>query len=160
MRRRYKVLVFSKSSGRYVSLVVEWQDEHRAWHSKTIKSYGPATQQAMTQAQADLQDLERLASDVAAPVPVDTINDAIWAGFISATNNPLVGLAFGPLLAVRDLIHLGSYLISNASVNLEQKVNITQPSMPASERVQFIQWLQQFSSEDQALILVYQWQYV
>jgi len=159
MRRRYRLLTFQKGSGQYLSLVVEWQDVHGAWHSKTVNSYGLATQEAMAQAQADLQDLERLASDATAPVPIGTINDAIWAGFLSAAGNPLVGLTLGPLLAIRDLIHLGSYLISNTSGNLAQKVNVTQPNMPAPERAQFIQWLQQFSGGDQALILAYQWRF-
>ena len=159
MRRRYKLLVFRKASGQYISLVVEWQDNNRAWHSRTVRSDGVTTQQARTQAQADLQELEQIAGDATAPIPVGTIGDAVWAGFVGGLNDPLLGLTLGPVLAVRDLTHLGSYLISMASENLERKVSVTQPDMPANERTQFTQWLRQHSNEDQALVLAYQWRY-
>ena len=158
MRRRLRVLTFNKGANRYVSLVVEWQDEYGAWHSKVIRSYGLSTSLAQEQSQSDLEELERLASDPSTPIPTGTLGDAVWAGLRTAIHNPLL-LPFAPLFFPRDLVHLGAYVIAQGSGNLAQKVAVTQPGMPADEQGSFLSWLSTHSLQDQATILAYQWRY-
>ena len=158
MRRKFRLLKFRKSYGEYLSLVVEWQDAQGGWHSKVVRSYGaPLTPQVTAQAEADVQELQRLAGDEAAPIPIGTLSDAIWTGFQQTLANPLTSLPFLPLLVARDLAHLGGYVIAQASGDLDWKVGATQPELPASERAGFIAWLRSLSQEDQALALAYQW---
>jgi hypothetical protein len=158
MRRKFRLLRFRKSYGDYLSLVVEWQDAEGAWHSKVVRSYGaPLSSQVTAQAEADVQELQRLASDEAAPIPIGTLSDAIWTGFQQTLENPIASLLALPLLVARDLAHLGGYVIAQASGDLDWKVAATQPEMPASERSGFLAWLRSLSQEDQARALAYQW---
>ncbi|MEK7847592.1 MAG: hypothetical protein AAB270_01575, partial [Chloroflexota bacterium] len=152
MRRRFRLLRFKKSTGDYLSLVVEWQDAQGTSRSKVVRSYGaPLTPPAV--AQADVEELQRLAGDQAAPIPVGTLSDAIWAGLQETLANPVATLPALPLLVARDLAHLGGYLLAQASGELEQKVAATQPGMPEGERGRFVAWLRRLPEEDQALAL-------
>ena len=158
MRRKFRLLRFRKSYGEYLSLVVEWQDAQGAWRSKVVRSYGaPLTLQVTAQAEADVQELQRLAGDDAAPIPVGTLSDGIWTGFQKTLENPITSLPFLPLLVARDLAHLGGYVIAQASGDLHWKVAATQPELPAAERAEFVAWLRSLSPEEQALALAYQW---
>lgn len=159
MRRRYRVLTFNKASGQYLSLGVEWQDTHGAWHTKVVRSYGSSTPTTISQVQGDLAELQRLASNPSDPIPLDTINDTVWAGFAQSIQNPLAALPFTPLLIARDLAHLASYVIAHTSGDVTQMATVTQPKMPAAEQVRFVQWLSGHSSNDQASILAYQWKF-
>ena len=157
MRRRFRLLRFKKSTGDYLSLVVEWQDAQGTSRSKVVRSYGADTAWSSSQAQADLEELQRLAGGEEAPIPVGTLNDAVWAGFQQTLEDPIAALPSLPLLAARDLIHLGSYVLAQASGNLEQKVLATQPEMPARERRRLVTWLGALSEQDRGLALAYRW---
>ncbi len=100
-----------------------------------MRSYGADTAWSRAQAQADLEELQRLAGGEEAPIPVGTLNDAVWAGFQQTPQDPIAALPSLPLLAARDLIHLGGYVLAQASGDLEQKVLATQPEMPAVEGI-------------------------
>ena len=155
MRRKYRLLSFKK--GPWLSLVTEWQDATGAWRSKVVRSYGADTASSRAQAQADLEELQRLAGAEDAPIPVGTLNDAIWSGFQQTLEDPVASIPSVPILALRDLIHLGGYVLAQASGDLEQKVLVTQPEMPARERRRLVTWLGKQSDEDRALALAYQW---
>ena len=159
VRRRFRLLTFNKASGQYLSLGSEWQDMHGAWHSRVVRSYGPTTPVTSAQAQGDLQELQRLASDPSDPIPFDTINDAGWAGFSQSVQNPLVALPFAPILIARDLAHLAAYVIAHASGDIKQKVVVTQPNMQPHEQERLVEWLSKYSSSDQSSILAYQWRF-
>jgi hypothetical protein len=158
MRRRFRVLRFKRGDNEYLSLAAEWQDAHDAWRSRVVRSYGaPVTAETRAQAEADRQELQRLAGDEQAPIPIGTLNDAVWAGLRETLTNPMASLPALPFLAARDLAHLGGYVLAQVSGNLAQKVTATQPQMPAEERDQVVAWLVSLSPEDQALALAYQW---
>jgi hypothetical protein len=158
MRRNFRVLTFKRATGQYLSLVVEWQEGPSNWRSRVVRSYGaPVTAETRAQAEADRQELQRLAGDEKAPIPIGTLNDAVWAGLRETLANPMASLPALPFLAVRDLAHLGGYVLAQLSGGLEQKVAATQPQMPAEERDQVVAWLASLSPEDQALALAYQW---
>lgn len=159
MRRRYRLLAFKKGEREYLSLVVEYQDEHGAWHSKVIKSYGQNTARVLDQAQADLDELERLAARETDPIPVGMVDQVIWASFYQTLRNPLAELPLIPLGIARDLSHLAASVINSVSGNLQAQINVTQPSMEPWERQQFLGWLEQQSQDDQRAILAYQWKY-
>ena len=159
MRRRYRLLVFKKGEREYLSLVVEYQDGHGAWHSRVVKSYGQSTLRVLDQAQADLDELERLASIETDPIPVGTVDEVIWSSFYQTLQNPLPMLPFIPLGIARDLSHLASSVISSVSGNLQAQIDITQPSMQPWERQQFLGWLEPQSQDNQRAILAYQWRY-
>lgn len=159
MRRRYRLLVFKKGGRKYLSLVVEYQDGHRAWHSKVVKSYGKNTPGVLARAQADVDELKRLASKETAPIPVGTVDEVIWASFYQTLQNPLAVLPFIPLGIARDLSHLAASAINSVSGNLQAQIKVTQPSMEPRERQQFLGWLEQQSQHDQRSILAYQWKY-
>jgi len=160
MRRRYRILSFIKGDREYVSLVVEYQDGSGAWHSRVVKSYGNSTPEVLIQAQNDLEELERLASNENDPIPIGTVDEAIWASFYQSLENPLVALPLAPLGIVRDLSHLAASIISSASGDLIAQINVTQPSMEPRERQQFLHWLSRYSQENQRAILAYQWKYI
>ncbi len=158
MRRKYRLLSFKKgAAGSYLSLVAEWQDATGAWRSKVVRSYGADTAASRAQAQADLEELQRIAGGENAPIPVGTLNDAIWSGFQQTLEDPITALPSLPLLAARDLIHLGGYVLAQASGDLQQKALATQPEMPAKERRRLVTWLGGLTEDDLALALAYQW---
>ena len=159
MRRRYRLLSFRKNNRIYLSLVVEYQDEHGAWHSRVIKSYGVSTPEKLIQAQNNLDELESLAENEDEPIPVGTIDEAIWADFYKTLKNPLKSLPVIPFGIVRDLSHLAASVISTASGDLAAQINVTQPSMEPWEKEQFFEWLSGHSREEQSAILAYQWKY-
>lgn len=159
MRRRYRLLAFNKSGRQYLSLVVEYQDEHGAWHSRVIKSYGQNTPGVLTQAQTDLEELERLGAKESDPIPVGTVDEVIWASFYQTLQNPLAELPLIPLGIARDLSHLAASVINSVSGNLQAQIKVTQPSMKPWERQEFLGWLKQQSQDDQRVILAYQWKY-
>jgi len=159
VHRRYRLLIFRKYGREYLSLVVEYQDEHGAWHSKVIKSYGISSPQRIAQAQDNLGELERLASSEDTPIPVGTVDEAIWANFYSTLRNPLRTLPVIPLGIVSDLSHLAASIISSASGDLAAQINATQPTMGPDEKQLFLQWLSSHSQEEQKAILAYQWKY-
>jgi len=159
MRRRYRLLAFRKGEREYLSLVVEYQDEHGAWHSRVVKSYGQNTAAALNQAQTDLDELEHLAARESDPIPVGTVDEVIWASFYQTLQNPLGQLPLIPLGIARDLSHLAASVINSVSGNLQAQINVTQPSMRLRERQQFLDWLEQKSPNEQRAILAYQWKY-
>ena len=152
-------MAFNKGSVQYLSLKVEWQDRHGAWHGKIVRSYGIGTPESRGQADADLGELQRLAPDPSAPIPIGTLSDSIWSGLRQALGDPAGTFLFGPLLAARDLAHLGAYIIAEATGSISQKVGATQPHMGHAERQRFIQWLSRFSGQDCASILAFQWKF-
>lgn len=158
MRRRYRLLTFKKSQS-YLNLRVEWQNRQGSWVGTGVRSYGVDTPVTRAQANEDVQELQRLAGDDLDPLPTGTLSDAVWAGLATAIQDPASAFPFGPLLAARDLIHLGALVIAQGSGNLAQKVEVTQPGMPSSERASFMAWLASHSPSDQAAILAYQWRY-
>jgi len=155
LRRRYRLLSFKK--GPWLSLVAEWHDATGTGRSKVVRSYGADTAWSRAQAQADLAELQRLAGGEEAPIPVGTLNDAVWAGFQQTLEDPIAALPSLPLLAARDLIHLGGYVLAQASGDLEQKVLATQPEMPAQERRRLVTRLGALSEQDRGLALAYRW---
>lgn len=159
MRRRYRLLAFNKGQRQYLSMVVEYQDEHGAWHSRVVKSYGQNTPRVLDQAQADLDELERLAARETDPIPVGTVDEVIWASFYQTLRNPLAELPLIPLGIARDLSHLAASVINSVSGNLQAQIKVTQPSMEPWERQEFLGWLEQQSQDDQRVILAYQWKY-
>jgi len=159
MRRRYRLLAFNKGDREYLSLVVEYQDGHGAWHSKVVKSYGQNTPGVLARAQADLDELERLASNPSDAIPVGTVDEVIWASFYRTLQNPLAELPLIPLGIARDLSHLAASVINSVSGNLQAQIKVTQPSMKPWERQEFLGWLEQQSQDDQRVILAYQWKY-
>jgi hypothetical protein len=159
MRRRYRLLIFKKNGREYPSLVVEYQDESGAWHSKVVKSYGLSSAQMLVQAQNNLEELERLASSEDNPIPVGTVDEAIWASFYATMKNPLKNLLVIPLGIVSDLSHLAASIIGSVSGNLAAQVDVTQPTMESNEKLQFLQWLSNHLAEEQKAILAYQWKY-
>lgn len=159
MRRRYRLLAFTKGGRQYLSLVVEYQDEHSAWHSKVVKSYGQNTAPAFAQAQANIDELIRLASGDTDPIPIGTVDEVIWAGFYQALKNPLTSLPFIPFLVGQDLSHLAASVINSVLRNKQAQIEVTQPSMKPAERQQFLSWLEQKAQDDQWAILAYQWKY-
>ena len=159
MRRRYRLLAFKKGEREYLSLVVEYQDGHGAWHSRVVKSYGQNTPRVLDQAQADLDELERLAARETDPIPVGTVDEVIWASFYQTLQNPLAELPLIPLGIARDLSHLASSVISSVSGNLQAQIRVTQPSMKPRERQKFLGWLEQQPQDDQRAIFAYQWKY-
>ena len=160
MRRRYRLLTFRKNDREYLSLVVEYQDEYGAWHSRVIKSYGVSTSETLIQAQNNLEELERLARSESDPIPIGTVDEVIWASFYQTLVNPLKALPLLPLGIARDLSHLAASVISTASGNLSTQIDVTQPTMEPRERQQFLQWLSSHSREEQGAILAYQWKYM
>lgn len=159
MRHRYRLLTFKKYGREYLSLVVEYQDEHGAWHSKVVKSYGTSTSQKLVQAQNNLEELERLASSEDTPIPVGTVDEAIWVNFYQTVRNPLKTLPVIPFGTVSDLSHLVASIISDVSGDLAAQINVTQPTMEHDEKQWFLQWLSGLSQEEQKAILAYQWKY-
>lgn len=159
MRRRYRLLAFNKGRRQYLSLVVEYQDEHGAWHSRVVKSYGQNTPGVLDQAQADLDELERLAARETDPIPVGRVDEVIWASFYQTLQDPLASLPVIPLGIARDLSHLAASVINSVTGNLQAQINVTQPSMKPRERQQFLDWIEQKSPDDQRAILAYQWKY-
>lgn len=159
MRRRFRVMAFSKGSVQYLSLKVEWRDQHGAWHGKIVRSYGVVTPESRVQADADLGELQRLAPDPSAPIPIGTLSDSIWAGLHQALGDPAGTFPFVPLLAARDLAHLGAYIIAEATGDISQKVVATQPHMGEAERERFVQWLSGISGRDCASILAFRWKF-
>ena len=159
MRRRYRLLNFRKGGREYLSLVVEYQDEHGAWHSRVIKSYGQNTAVTLGLAQTSLDELVRLASEETDPIPIGTVDEVIWAGFYQALEKPLTSLPFIPFLAGHDLSHLAASVINSVLRNAQAQIEVTQPSMESSERQQFLNWLEQKAQNDQWAILAYQWKY-
>ncbi len=160
MRRRYRILTFKKYAGEYLSLVVEYQDEHGAWHSRTVKSYGISNPQKLGQAQNNLEELARLASSEDTPIPIGTVDEAIWANFYETLRNPLKTFPVIPFGIVRDLSHMAASIISAASGDLASQINATQPTMEPDERQGFLQWLSGHSLEEQRIILAYQWRFM
>lgn len=159
MRRRYRLLTFKKGGREYLSLVVEYQDEHGAWHSKVVKSYGQNVPAVLARAQADLEELGHFAGGDSDPVPTGTVDEVIWASFYQTVANPLAMLPFIPLGVARDLSHLVASVISSFTGDLEAQVDATQPTMGPWERNQFLSWLGRQSQDDQRAILAYQWRY-
>jgi len=159
MHRRYRILTFKKYAGEYLSLVVEYQDEHGAWHSRVVKSYGISTPQTLAQAQSNLEELERLGSSEDAPIPIGSVDEAIWANFYQTLRNPLKTLLVIPFGIVSDLSHLVASIISDASGDLAGQIDATQPTMEPREKQRFLQWLSSHSAEEQKGILAYQWKY-
>ena len=160
MNRRYRLLIFKKYDREYLSLVVEYQDEHGAWHSKVVKSYGISSPQRLAQAQNNLEELERLTSGEDAPIPIGTVDEAIWANFYETMRNPLKTLPVIPFGIVSDLSHLAASIISTASGDLNAQIDVTQPTMESDEKQWFLQWLSSHSQEEQREILAYQWKYM
>lgn len=140
--------------------MVEYQDEHGAWHSRVVKSYGISSPQRLTQAQSNLEELERLASSEDTPIPIGTVDEAIWANFYETLRNPLKTLPVIPFGIVSDLSHVAASIISAASGDLAAQINVTQPTMEPDEKQWFLQWLSNHSSEEQREILAYQWKYM
>lgn len=159
MRRRYRILTFRKSGRVYVSLVVEYQDESGAWHSRVVKSYGNSTPEVLIQAQSDLEEIERLASSEDDPIPVGTVDEVIWSSFYQTLKTPLLSLPLLPFGIARDFSHLAASVISSASGDLTAQIIVTQPSMAPWERQQFFDWLAGRSPDDQRASLAYQWRY-
>jgi len=159
MRRRYRILTFKKYSREYLSLVVEYQDEHNAWHSRVVKSYGISTPQRLVQAQNNLEELEQLARGENDPIPVGTVDEVIWANFYETVRNPLKTLPVIPFGIVNDLSHLAASIISTALGDLAAQISVTQPTMEPDEKQWFLQWLYNHSPEEQKEILAYQWKY-
>jgi len=159
MRRRYRILTFRKIGREYLSLVVEYQDEYGAWHSRVIKSYGISIPETLIQAQNDLDELERLARSESDPIPIGTVDEVIWASFYKTLRNPLMTLPSVPFGIARDLSHLAASIISTASGDLEAQINVTQPTMEPEEKQRFLQWLSSHSPKEQRVILAYQWKY-
>ena len=159
MRRRFRVVTFKKGSVQYLGLRVEWQDDHGAWHGKTVRSYGVGTTESQFQADADLGELRRLAPNPSAPIPIGMLSDSIFAGLQQALDNPIEAFPFFPLLVARDLAHLGANVISQAIGDIPQKVLVTQPHMDDRERARFVGWLSKFSEDDRASILAFQWKF-
>jgi len=159
MRRRYRLLAFKKGNRQYLSLVVEYQDEHGAWHSKAVKSYGHNSPRVLTRAEADLDELERLATRETDPIPVGTVDEVIWSSFYQTLQNPLASLPVIPLGIARDLSHLAALVIDSVTGNLQAQIKVTQPCMEPQERRQLLGWLEQQSQDDQRAMLAYQWKY-
>ena len=159
VQRRFRVVAFNKGSVRYLSLRVEWRDGHGAWRGKTVRSYGVGTAESQVQADADRLELQRLAPDPSAPIPIGMLTDAVWAGLRQALGDPVAAFPFLPLLAARDLAHLGANVISQAIGDIPQQVSVTQPHMDDRERPRFIRWLSEFSEDDRASILSFQWKF-
>jgi hypothetical protein len=159
MRRRYRILTFRKSGRAYVSLIVEYQEGSGAWHSRVVKSYGNSSPEVLTQAQNDLEELERLASSEEDPVPVGTVDEVIWASFYQTLKNPLLALPLLPLGIARDFSHLAAAVISSASGDLTAQINVTQPGMAPWERQKFYDWLAGQPPDNQRASLAYQWRY-
>lgn len=160
MRRRYRILTFRKNDRGYLSLVVEYQDAHGAWHSRVIKSYGISMSERLIQAQNNLEELEGLARSESDPIPIGTVDEVIWASFYQTLENPLKALPLLPLGIARDLSHLAASVISTASGDLAAQIKVTQPGMETWEKQQFLQWLSSHSPEEKRAILAYQWKYL
>ncbi|MBA7712473.1 hypothetical protein ES703_121450 [subsurface metagenome] len=140
-------------------LGVEYQDEHGAWHSRVIKSYGQNTAVMLGLAQTSLDELVHLASEETDPIPIYTFDEMIWADFYKTLKEPLTSLPLIPFLADRDLSDLAASVIGSVVRNVQAQVEITQPSMEPSERQQFLSWLEQKAEDEQWAILAYQWKY-
>ena len=157
MPRRYRVVTYSKGGHQYIQLVVEYRDHGGTWHTKLIKSYGQLTLDTRASAQQDLAELQQLASQDNDPVPIGTVDQAIWAGFYQTLENPLKELPVIPLHVLRDFAHLGAWIIDSVTSSLSQKVSHTQLHMSTQGQAQFVAWLRRKPEPEHAKILAYLW---
>ena len=157
MPRRYRLVKYNKSGRYYIQLVVEYRDRQGLWHTKLVKSYGQFSANVQEQGHQDLAELQQLASQDGDPVPIGTVDQTIWASFYRTLENPLRELPVIPLGMLRDLGHLGAWVINMTVGSLASKVNVTQPHMSAQEQAQFAAWLEQKPSQEHAKILAYKW---
>ena len=137
--------------------MVDYRDQQGLWHTKLVKSYGQVATHLQAQAQQDLAELQQLASADGDPVPVGTVDQAIWAGFYQTLQNPVKELPVIPLHVLRDFAHLGAWIIDSMTGNSPQKVSHTQRHMSTQEQAQFVAWLQQKPQAEHAKILAYLW---
>ena len=164
--RHYKVVEYNKGARRYLQLVVQFTDLQGVWRTRAVRSYGQVTEEAVAQAQSDLEELERYAGDPNAPIPVAPVNEAIWRNYCKIQRaglpSPLDPIATLQALggAVEDIAHVIGWVVSDAIGSIPVKVDITQPKMSAAQKQQFMQWLANFGREDQRKLLAYQWEYL
>lgn len=157
MPRRYRLVTYNEGGRQYIQLVLEYRDHQGVWHTKLVKSYGQITAYMQELANRDLAELQRLASQDTDPIPIGTVDQAVWAGFYRTLENPISELPIIPLEVLRDLGHLGAWIINTAVGSLPSKVSVTQPHMSVQEQAQFVTWLQQRPAMEQAIILAYRW---
>lgn len=164
--RHYRLTQSSKGSSRYLQLVVQFPSPPGVWRTNAVRSYGQVSQEAEAQAQSDLEELQKYASDPGAPIPTGVVNDVIWQNFqrFSQTGPPSPLNPAGVLEALQgtatDLAHLAGWIISDAVGDVATKVSITQPDMDETHKQRFIQWLGGFPSEVQRRLLAYRWRFV
>jgi len=164
--RRYKIVQYHKGSNHYMQLVVQFTDPQGVWRTHAVRSYGQVTFEATRQAASDLNELEQYAANPNDPIPIGPVNEAIWRNYQKVCQEGLPSPLdpSGTLEAVQgaasDIAHLIGWIIADATGDVATKVNITQPQMGATEKQQFIMWLQNFPSSAQRKLLAYQWQYV
>ena len=165
VHRHYKVVEYNKGAHRYLQLVVQFTDLQGVWRTRAVRSYGQVTEEAVAQAQSDLEELERYAGDPNAPIPVAPVNEAIWRNYCKIQQaglpSPLDPIGTLQALggAVEDMAHVIGWVVSDAIGSIPVKVDITQPKMSAAQKQQFMQWLANFGREDQRKLLAYQWEY-
>ncbi len=157
MPRRYRIVTYNKDSRQYIQLIMEYRDHQGIWHTKLVKSYGQFSPETQRSAQQDLTEIQQLAIQDNDPIPIGTVDQAIWAGFYRTLENPIGELPLIPLNALRDFAHLGAWIIDSVSGNLPQKVSHTQPHMSAEDQARFVAWLQQKPAAEHARILAYLW---
>lgn len=166
IHRRFKIVQYNKSNISYLQLVVQFTDPQGVWRTRSVRSYGQVTPEAMRQAESNLSELEQYASDPNAPIPIGPVNEAIWRNYQKVCNEGLpspldpVGTLEAVQGAASDIAHLIGWIIADTTGDVATKVNITQPSMSITEKQQFMNWLVGFSFQAQRKLLSYQWQYV
>jgi len=166
VHRHYKVVEYSKGDRRYLQLVVQFTDTEGVWRTRSVRSYGQVTQEAVEQAQSDFEELQRYAGDPNAPIPVAPVNEAIWRNYCKVQRTGLpsplnpIGTIQALSGAVGDIAHVIGWIISDAVGTVPLKVDITQPHMSRTDKQQFMQWLASYNPEEQRKILAYQWKYL
>jgi hypothetical protein len=136
---------------------MEYRDHQGMWHTKLVKSYGQFFPETQRLAQQDLAEIQQLASQDDDPIPIGTVDQAIWDGFYRTLENPIRELPVIPLNALRDFAHLGAWIIDSVSGNLPQKVSHTHPHMSPVDQARLVLWIQQKPAAEHAKILAYLW---
>jgi len=164
--RHYRVVQYAKGGARYIQLIVQYPDPPGTWRTKAVRSYGQVTPEAESQAQSDLNELQRHASDSDAPVPTGVVDEVIWRNLQKMTQTGLPSL-FNPAGVIEaiqgaasDLAHLLGWIVSDAVGDIVTKVEITQPDMNEADKRRFIQWIGGFTPEAQRSLLAYQWRFL
>lgn len=160
------MIQYAKGGFRYIQLVVQYPDPPGTWHTSGIRSYGQVGSEAEAQAQSDLNELQKYASDANAPVPMGMVDEVVWRNFqrLSQTGPPSIfdpnGVAEALRGAANDLAHFVGWAISDAVGDVVTKVNISQPDMNEADKQHFIQWLNGFPPDAQRRLLAYRWRFL